>query len=538
MSNIELGILSQNQLRGYQQGFEDEIVKGYITGQNIVTPTNDPDASPLRKQFLMDNLVNTLYGADLDLTMKRLPVVKTNSTIVEFSKMDVIGGAGDGFVAETGSDGNFGVPSGDDAFSRHTRIVKFMSAQRTVGDVAKNANNIKELISLARQNATLELIRNANLATLWGHSGLNTLSYDGIEKQIWDYVLETGDSEILLDMNDTTIDISATKVGATICMERFGRPSLLIQSVGAHHATEQTIWSQLRGDLRSNDGAVSSKVDTIATQAGAVKFVQDIMLRENRPTRFDGPGSTGFLSATSDSGARAIVASPFAAGSVAGAAGVLPYYAYRSLNTLSTAPAAPALPASNGRRNQAGNRLGAGNWYYVIEAVTNGKRSAFWAKGASAAGTLTGASAITTTLGQIVKIELPAASTVFGGTPTAADLAQVHFRIYRNKGTLAAAPTSVQQLSLLGTCSYAADGTGVFWDNGMFIPGTSTSFLITEKRDGRAAVVFGEYMDMYYKELAVLPMAQPFAMFLFGTPIVFHGGHHVIYYNVKASLTF
>lgn len=536
---VELGILGGGSRREYEA--EYDVMKSYITGSEIVTPDNDDNLAPLRKQFLVDNLVNTLYTTDLKLTMKRLPVVKVGSTIVEFSRMDVIGEAGDGFVAETGSDGAFGINSGDDAYSRHTRTVKFMAAQRTVGDVAKEVKAIQGAVELAKNGATLELIRNANIATLWGHSGLNNLSFDGIEKQIWDYVLETADAEILIDMADASIGLEEIKLGATICMERWGQPSILIQSVGAHHATEQTVWSQARYDMRNQGGMVASNWEEVDTLAGKIKLATDIMLRENRPAIFSGPGSVGRPCETADDNSWTLAVDPIstAAADADISPSTQPYYKYRTTNDLSTAPAtAPALPSSLGRRNNAGNRLNAGNWYYLIEPVFAGKRGVYWAFGAASVGTLTSADAITTIDGQIVKLTFKTAATAFAGVSNIASLVnQVHYRIYRNKTTLVSPPTSLDQFGLLGTTSFAADGTCIFYDNGMFIPGTTTSFMLTEKKDGRASVVFGEFMDMYQKQLAPLPMGQPYGWFLFGTPIVFYGGHHVIYYNVKASLS-
>jgi hypothetical protein len=535
MPSVDFGIESSMYRDYNNRQYEDFVQKAYITGQDIVTPTNDGDASALRPQFLMNNLVNTLYGMDLAITMKKIPVTKVSGPLVEFSRIDMIGGAGDTFVGETG-DGSFGVSNGEDAWSRHTRTVKYLATQRQVGDIAAHTNNLEDLKKLSRENATLELIRNANIALFWGHSGLNSLQYDGIEKQIMDYVLDSNDGEILVDMNNTTIGIEEIKVGAAISARRFGNPSVLIQSINAHHATEQTVWQQLRGDLRSGNGTWSNSVDKVETHVGPIKLRTDIMLRENRPGQFNGPAALGLPNLTADTGAWNFAVTPFDAAALnfgARAAGSGYYYDNRTLSTQSAAPAVPAVPTATGQNN-ASNRNAAGTYYYALEAVYKGKRSVAWVYGAASAGTFAGPTGITITAGQIVQINLKAAATAFGASYVAAELNKVSFRLYRT-AALASVPTAWNQFGLLDCFSYQSATVGVYYDNGFKIPGTGTGFLLTEKRDGRNSVVFAEFRDMTEKLLAPLALASQFVVTLFGTPIVFFGGHHVLYYNVRAT---
>ena len=216
MYNVWHGQLGPAQAQNWQM-VSDELTKAlregtlekaYTTGSSIVTPGAGTDASNLRKQFLVGGLVDTLYSQDDAVTMKLLPVRPVGSTVVEFSRFDQYGGAGDGFVGESG-DGSFGVASGDDAFSRQTRTVKFLAAQRQVGVVIQEVNNLEDPVAAAERGATMEIIRNANLGLLFGDSGFNSLAYDGIWKQLYDYVVATGDTSLWIDMNNQPVTVAS-----------------------------------------------------------------------------------------------------------------------------------------------------------------------------------------------------------------------------------------------------------------------------------------------------------------------------------------
>lgn len=530
------GALSDVITKAAENGDAD-LLKNYVTGNGIVGTGAATDVSPLREQFLVGHLVTTLYSQDDARTMKLLPVMPVGSTIVEFSRFDMVGTAGDGFVAETGTDGAFGLSPGDDAFSRQTRVVRYMASERQVGIVARNVNNIEDPQAIAERAATLEIIRNANLAILFGDNGFNGLAFDGIWKQIYDHVVATGDPSILIDMRNNDLGIDAIATGSAQVRNNYGNPSLLIQSVESYEATQVALYPQERAPF-GYTGSAGADVDTVKTGGGNIRRTYDAMLRPGRPLKPIGPTSMGAMPTAADTGALTFSATPWQTGAgntVAAAAGTGPYYVNQTRSTDSAVVTKPAVPSAVGNNN-AQNNLAAGTYYYAVTAVINGKESLPWVLGCAAAGVIDGTIAgITVTAGQVAQLKFTSA--VLTGY-SANVRTQVHLRVYRT-AALASAPTQLSQFQFLMQTAFASgDTTALCFDNGMYIPGTTVNFMLTEKRDGRNAIVIGQLMEMMRRELPNLPMANQFCMLAFLTPIVFYGGFHLVYYNVRSRRPF
>lgn len=527
MLTSNMGIMPFEEVRQLQS-INDELAKAYITGQQVVTSSDDADVSSLRKQFLFGNLVSTIYSQDDAAFLKKLRVENVGSTLVEFSRFDLVSG-GDGFVPETGTDGVFGSNYGEDAFSRHTRTVKYQAAARRVGLVTQSVNNIANPMRIAEQSASLEIVRNLNLATMFGDSGFNNLSFDGVERQLYDYVVERDDPGILIDLNGGVLDIEAIMTASTAILKRFGNPSLLLQSPDSYNDTEAELLSNLRAPY-GYQGPGGIGVEKVRTAGGEITRMFDKMLRANKPLNVLGAAASGLPRTAADSGMTVSFAStPWSTGAGntgAASAGTGNYYQNTTRNTDSTVVSAPAVPTSRDGNN-AGNRIGASTYNYAVSLVENGKESLPWVLGAASAGVVTGATTVTTTAGQIVKLKFDTAA-VTGYS--AAKRPQIYFRIYR-----AAAGAALSSFQFLMNCAVPTSGTTTeCYDNGMFIPGTVSNFLLTEQRDGRASIVLAELLAMMKRPLPNLPLADVFAMLAFATPIVFYGGFHVQFYNVRA----
>lgn len=516
---------------------DDEIFKSYITGNGIVGAGAATDLSPLREQFLSKQLVSVLYDQEDAVTFKHIPVMPVGSTIVEFSRFDMVGLSGDGFVPETGTDGSFGLTPGDDAFSRATRVVRFLAAERRVGIVARQVNNIEDPMAIAERAATLEIIRNANLAILFGDNGFNGLAFDGLWKQIYDYVVATGDARILIDMRNNDLGVDAIATGSAQIRNNYGRPSLLIQSTESYSATEVALYPQERGTF-GYSGPAGIDVTKVKSVGGDIRRIYDPMLRPGRPLKPLGPTSEGAMPTVADTDALTFSATPWSTGAgntVAAAAGTGPYYVNQTRSSDSAVVTKPAVPVAVGNNN-AQNNLAAGTYYYAVTCVYGGKESLPWVLGCTAIGVIDGSIAgLTPTLGQVNQLKFNSAN-ISGYSANIRT--QVHLRVYRT-AALASAPTSLSQFNFLMQTAFASgDTTAICYDNGMYIPGTVVNFLLTEKRDGRNAIVVGQLMEMMRRELPNLPMANQFCMLAFLTPIVFHGGFHVIYYNVRSRRPF
>jgi len=532
-----MGILPLEEVRQLQT-INDELAKAYITNQDIVTTTNDGDASSLRKQFLFGNLVSTIYSQDDAAFLKKLRVENVGSTVVEFSRFDLVNG-GDGFVPESGTDGVFGTSYGEDAFSRHTRTVKFMAAARRVGLVTQSVNNIANPMRIAEQAASLEIVRNMNLAAMYGDSGFNTLSFDGIEKQLRDYVDDANDPGILIDMRGGVVDIEAIMTAATSILKRFGNPSLLLQSPDSYNDTEAELLSNLRSPYGySGIGGIS--VDKVRTAGGEITRMYDKMLRANRPINVLGAAASGGPRTTADTGALSFTGTPWASRAAGPpvvnntvAAGSGSYWQNVTRNTAAALTTIPAVPVSVDGNN-AQNNLATGQYQYAASIVYQGKESLPWVFARSAVG-LSGGSADgtvannywNTTLGDVNALRLN--TSAISGYAAATHQKTAYFRIYRKLYSEGASAWKFLTNVGIGT-----DDIALAYDNGFKIPGTVDNFLLTEQRDGRASIVLAELLAMMKRPLPNLPLADVFAMLAFATPIVFFGGFHVQFYNVRA----
>ena len=109
-----------DQYKGLAQRGEDDIEKAMVTGDGIVQ-AGDQGGRATRLQFLYD-VLETVAWEQKDATLMRLiPIVKCYSTAFEWSQLVQYGDEGNGFVAETGSDGLFGLTGTDDVIQRQVQ---------------------------------------------------------------------------------------------------------------------------------------------------------------------------------------------------------------------------------------------------------------------------------------------------------------------------------------------------------------------------------------------------------------------------------
>ncbi len=293
---------------------------------------------------------------------------------------------------------------------------------------------------------------------------------------------------------------------------------------------------------------------------GPVKLLMDPMIRPCKPRRPDGTGSDGApRSSTTADFVATWSATPFTAAPAAGSAGSGNYWENVTLGTAAGIAGgafsltAPATPTAVGK-NRAANRLAAGYYYYAVAVELDGMESEPWVYGASALGTVSSASGISVTAGQIVTVAIdcdgtptlvctgsnvPNATFTFAAG-TASNRGRVKFRIYRyDGGTGNTAPTAVSQFKYLCTCApysgSVSGGGAVAYDNGYSIPGTDTAYLMTEKKNGRDGFMFAMMLPLMKLQLPPKLLSVLFGYLLFGTPIWWVPRHHMVIRNIAAS---
>jgi len=543
MNFDESGIVPQSMLDDWKLGAQaselELLEKATTTGSGIV-PTGSGgagDGAPLRTQFLHNTLETALYSQEDAVTMKLFPVEKVYSTTVEFSTMDKFGGDGDGFVGETGSDGNFGLNTEDDTYTRRTRNVKFLGTQAEISSVAQAVKNLKDPIAAAELSSTTRLITRANLAMFFGDETFNNLSFSGLSAQIHEHVRERPENrKILIDAAGGVIDATFLAYAQKVGVEQFGKPALLLQDAGSYADTEAALFPNQRGEFGSTGQTGGNRKEFVA-RFGKITREYDAMLRPNRPLGLAGNNVTGCAKATADAGSGLTYsATPWVSGS--GNTGLAdPGTASFFLNVTrsGTAPtAAPARPAKTDGGN-AGTRLKAKTYYYGVSFVVGGKESAVWVFGASAAGTFAGATGVVVadpnaSTSSIVKLVTDQSQFLVGGA--AVNWRTTRVRIYRAEVT----PGSFNDFNLLTESGIASSGNTIVWDNGMYIAGCNTNYLLTPERNGLKSIIWAQLLPMIKRALPQTALSDRFAMLMFGTPIMWLPNFQIEIRNVKSDI--
>jgi hypothetical protein len=491
--------------------YRDDIEKALTTGSGIITD-GTTGGGALREQWLDDALRTLSYEQKDAFFMSKVPHKKAQGVIEEYTTWDQYGSAGDGFTLETGDDGNFGGTAVDDSFTRRTRTIKFMATVRQVGTVAQKVRNIADPMATAEKGGILELIGKANLACYFGDSKTSVAQYDGIVRQINDWVtLKPECADILLDAGGAVVDSDVIADSVAISLEHWGNPSLLIQSIRGAQDTQKALFPALRGGL-GDIGAFGVDKKTFKSDNGPIALASDKMLRVNRPNFLGGSAITGKPRSSADAGSIAWSATPWSA-CAAAAAGTGNYWQNVTTNDQTSAASAPAVPTKLGRNNAA-NRLSYANHYYAASIVYKGREGLAWVYGAASANTVASATAVATSSSSpIVSMTFDYTKVPNLGTTYPRNMTKI--RVYRCDTV----PNSMNDFDFLfevGFQTSAANPTA--FDNGYNMPGTDEAFLITENKNGADAWMFLELLSILKVPLPRYLMAEQFGLLLFGTP--------------------
>lgn len=524
------GIIGNRDSSGYANLFqqaeaEQELKKALLTGDGVVQP-GDQGARALREQFLLDFLEQVSFEQDDAMMMKLLANKKVPSNVVEWADFLSYGGPGDDFVGETGVDGAFNVSGADDNFIRQTQSVKYMATQREIGIVTKHVNNTSDPEKLAVKGATLELVGKMNIASYFADAQTNILQFNGWEAQAkqWLYNVNPGDYDILFDAQGQPLSKELLLDIAKTCRKKYGRPTLLMESVDSYADTQKLLFPEAR-TAEGTGGQFGGDYDSYKTPYGQIKLRADVMLRANRPLVPDGNGLDGKPRSltTADANSLGFTATPFTTAPTPVTPGAGAFYRTGSLNADTGAPVKPAIPTQFNNRNN----LAAGSYFYAVAPVYYGREGTAWVYGEASAGLFTGAASIAIT-SSLPLAQITVDNTKIIGMGTTISFRVAKYRVYR-------APSTAQYLSDFDyLCDVGISTTGVstVWDNGYVIPGTDTAFLFTEKKNGSDGFFMAQLLPLLKRPLPQTAMSDRFAMLAFITPILKVPRHHIIIRNI------
>lgn len=506
---------------------EQMLKSAYTTGEGIVTAGTGAtgDASKVRVQFLHDGLEQVSFEMDDAKLFKHMKKEKVYSNTFEWSQILQYGGAGDGFVSETGTGtdpaGNnyFGVSDSSETFARQVLQIKFMAAVRNLSLVSTLVNSVGGNIEkIAEASATKELISKANLALYYGDGRLCNTQFNGMARQMIDYVSlysqnASADQVILYDAGGQSVDKYLLEEIAMQNKLLYGHINELWQSPQGYADTQKNLFPEAR--IREGErGTFGVDKRTFTGPYGDIKLYDDPMFRPNHPLVADGPGVTGIPRAVADSGAPVLGSSSVTA--AGGSAGTASWWLNITVNQTNPA-AAPAVPSGAGNQ---GNRLAAGTYGYAVAPVYQGKE-----------GLPVYINSVTVTAGQIVTITIPNANVTGISSAMAAGL---KFRVYRS--AVAASTTATDYALLHETGCSGASGNSVSYDNGMYIPGADAAFALTGQRNGSSGIFLAQLLPLMKRQgLPETVLGTPLAMLLFLAPIVFVPRHHIYIRNIARA---
>lgn len=521
---------------------EETVRKALTTGTGVVQQ-GDTGGRALRYQFLIGEIESSTASQDDAVGIKRIPIKNATSSTIEWSTRESFDSGGNGFVDETGSDGNFGVNFYDNNFLRQTETIALMAEGRSTGIFAEHVHNITDPEIEQRRGAELSLIHKANRALYWGSRALTSNSFNGILAQIENWLDDnTSDMGIMYDCGGSPLTQYVLQSALPENINRYGKLSLILTDTYTYADSSSLLFPVQRSDVGSS-GKYGGQRDMFMGPAGEVKIQFDPGLRPSRPLRISGPGSNGEprlnVATSYDAGALAFGSSTpwVAASSTNGTQAINPgsgsFHRNYTRSTDSAPPAVPNVPNSslilNGGNNS--NRLAAGTYYYGVSMVFQGQESPLYIYGAGVqtADTISGTpTGIAVTAGQIVQMDFdPTTVTGLGSTYP---LRNVSWRIYRYDGP--SAPTNVSQFKFLMEAGTPTTGVVRAWDNGTWIPGTSVAFGITTMKQNKVGWALYQLLPLIKRDLPNLALADPEVLLWFITPLLRVRRHHIVFRNI------
>ena len=416
----------------------------------------------------------------------------------------------------------------DDNFTRQTAILKYIAAVRNISLPAQLVRNIEDAEKVAEKGATLEIVGKANLALYYGDSKTHTYQWNGLGRQITDWVTaNTADQGILYDAGGQPLGKELLEDIMALSRLKYGKASLLLEGVQSYADTQKLLFPAARYPEGETSGSFGVHKKKFESPYGGLKLEADPMLRPNRPLAAEGAGVTGKPRAVADTGSTDFASDPFTF--TAAAAGTTAFWLNATANSDASAVTKPSLPTGEGNQ---GYRMPVATYYYGASVVFQGKEGTMWVGGASATNSITSATGTpTTSTNTTIKLALAAAAITSLGTTYPRN--QLKVRIYRYGGPGLGAPALISDFDFLMETAFPLTSNTACYDNGFNIPGAAEAFAITESKNGAKGWFMAQLLPLMKREgLPEYVMGSPLAMLWFASPILLVPRHHIYIRNI------
>lgn len=427
---------------------------GYQTGAGTSGGTAG-GLSPLVAQSIEPMLSSATFDMTEIVLWNKIPKGSATQTLHEYNKVTQRGLDVDMFVAEGSAGAN-----NKSTYERKSVKIKFGLERREVTDVATMVGLMgpnAQALALETEQGTQSLVQKVE-SSLWHASeAINPLAYDGIFKQMDDWVNPDGSKNVTdLDGEPASFELLKDTLARLGAAPLFGYPD--------------TIYVEPRvfGDL-----------DKQAFPAG--RFGLDVTGRQLTYGASE-------LFVQGPRGKVPIISAPF----------LFEQNAAPTAASASDAPATPAFDAGNFADNGAGtSRFKAGDaGDYKWKVVAVGKKGYSAPLTSAAVGVIAGS-----------KIK---------ATLAAAPAGVSYYRVYRSDKAAAGAADAGTAKYLFSVAAVEGVAT-VITDLNAVKPNTSKAFFAAHRND---IFEYVRLLDLIRRPLAEVETTKPFALMLFGSPVV------------------
>lgn len=469
--------------------------------------------SPIVPQSIEGTLASAAFTMrDLAL-WPMLPKVQATNTLHEYAVINSNGEDLDPFISEGGGDANFGASASQ--YSRKSVKIKYMAEKRSISDVATLVGIVgpnADALAEETERGTMSLLRKMEVQLFHGDEDVNSLSFDGILKQVerdldGDYNQYqfgrpfSGNQENVNGSLLTGAKLHET-LGELYSAPRFGNPdaifmspkgySKLIQDSAANGRHDSMVLVN-QGDQGVHTLGAGPRIHIMGPMGPVPVIAAPFISRRLAPPSVASAGSNitaiAFVPA---------VSTPFTTEDVRSPAQFL--------------AAEPAKGTENGWDATGTNEGHDGDFRYVFVPVN---KLGYGAPIIS--------SVVAAHDGAIPRFNLKALST---GTA-------VYVRVYRAaKGAAATDAQVLKDAQLIGEVK-ASDIIGADWFDAGFERRDCDSVLISQMDQGN--VEFARLLDFIRRPLAEVGAAKQFLLMLFGAPSIKTPKKNFVLRNVRSK---
>jgi len=446
----------------------DDLNKALKAGQSINPPGGTAVAGD-GFALRVESLERTLKN--LTFRMEHIKLWKAISKLAAYNTVEehnILSSYGQNADAGWIDEGD--LPSEDDStYERKFAVVKYIGTVRRVTHVMSLVRPAHQnVIAQETVNGTMHLLRVLEKSLFKARSDLSALQFDGIEKLL----LDSAPAVNIIDMRGRPLSEDVLTDGALVISDapNYGQATDLFVNPRVKADLVKAFFPKERYDLfnKKTDGLVGLDIAGFTSPAGDVRFQSDVFIDDG-----------GGVPAAAVGDVTKIPATP-------------------NQSTPATSPGPEALSLFGADD--------AGDYYYRVVACNRFGKSA--------------PKSIEVGVVNVSAFD----KVIFGMTPATA-VTVSWYEVYRGKKNAAAATARL----ILRVPNAGGAGEQLINDYNNWLPGCTTAYLLQQNAE---ALSFKQLAPMVKIPLATVDSSIRWMQLIYGVPVVYAYGRHVLYTNV------